>query len=383
MKLFKKLLNKRVLCKVSVWYLLCIIIVACRTGKINPDPDIIKNAWEKDSIDLVKHVNIDHSEVEKITDKIEFNDSVMNEAMEDMKETRDFLTTMESNNERFLMGDINRTVSEKSDDLQEIFESLEKNMQYLLLENKKIMDKLSVDALNHMEGEIVKEEYWIYREEHPKKDFDKNDDKIIKDRANKRMKEEIEKIRAEIKKNEIDFRLIVETENTKAYELFHLNSSIELSVMLCTITNQSYFETGLFKLDYDQRISFIEDFNIVLDTMFMRLNQAQKILKAESTNQVIQLEIYIDGYADTQGDKSSNIILSENRAKEIKNIFVETFENRIANNKNSTIKFNQIVFHVKGHGEEKPDLKIQFEPDNISDKNRRLVIMQCEIFSVN
>ncbi len=383
MKLFKKLLNKRVLCKVSVWYLLCIIIVACRTGKINPDPDIIKNAWEKDSIDLVKHVNIDHSEVEKITDKIEFNDSVMNEAMEDMKETRDFLTTMESNNERFLMGDINRTVSEKSDDLQEIFESLEKNMQYLLLENKKIMDKLSVDALNHMEGEIVKEEYWIYREEHPKKDFDKNDDKIIKDRANKRMKEEIEKIRAEIKKNEIDFRLIVETENTKAYELFHLNSSIELSVMLCTITNQSYFETGLFKLDYDQRISFIEDFNVVLDTMFMRLNQAQKILKAESTNQVIQLEIYIDGYADTQGDKSSNIILSENRAKEIKNIFVETFENRIANNKNSTIKFNQIVFHVKGHGEEKPDLKIQFEPDNISDKNRRLVIMQCEIFSVN
>ena len=317
-----------------------------------------------------------------LKDDSELTSDVINDAVSDIENTKKFRETGQTNIDRFTDGETQKKLTGKTKELEKRESFLNEEMRMLYNESEKLGQRLSVDSVNYLKHKIAREEYKKYQSEKPDIKYDENDLDTIRKRIETRLDAEMNDIREELGQNALDFRVITQSKNTIAFEFFLVNTSIELSQMLWHISNQTYFNTASCDLSEEQVSSFKNDFNAVMDTIDVRINQAQEINGAGTKKQAFQLELFINGYADSQGSEQTNNILSENRGKEIKNIFLPIFNSKVSRIEDGFITFKEPRISVIGKGETIPNLSGEFREEGEADQNRRLVIMQCVLLPV-
>jgi outer membrane protein OmpA-like peptidoglycan-associated protein len=142
--------------------------------------------------------------------------------------------------------------------------------------------------------------------------------------------------------------MLTEINDLFANRIQPLEMIISKNIEVKELQGDFSFKTGSFKLT-DQGIKDIEKFiqSIENDILIWKKyvnNYNQQLF----SNEKFKLMVVIDGYADKQGSDAANLVLSENRAEEVRNEFIKRLS--------ILSKKHKVVFDVKyfGKGETLP-----------------------------
>jgi outer membrane protein OmpA-like peptidoglycan-associated protein len=187
-----------------------------------------------------------------------------------------------------------------------------------------------------------------------------------------------------------EISVIFNREGNVAYKLTEKNANVELhniSRYFWNLHHVNYFETNSYSLDTAQRQALTDNINIFLDTVFTAIvDNTVDAYPDSSIYYNITLLITVHGYADSQGHKDmmpgetkkeKNQKLSENRADEIMEIFLNIYKSRVKQDKNNRIIYMEPEGRSIGRGEELPFNNGYYEPEGKADQRRRTVILEC------
>ena len=164
--------------------------------------------------------------------------------------------------------------------------------------------------------------------------------------------------------------MLTEINDLFANRIQPLEIIISKNVEVKELQGDFSFKSGSFKLT-ENGLKDIEQFILSIENDIMNWrkyvnNSNQQIF----SNEKFKLMVVIDGYADKQGADEANLILSENRAEEVRNEFVKRL--------NVLTKKYKVIFDIKyyGKGESLPPGIIDNGME--TDSRRRI----CRIMSV-
>jgi len=130
------------------------------------------------------------------------------------------------------------------------------------------------------------------------------------------------------------------------------------------------FKSGSFKLTESGQ----KDIEVLLQSIENDIIEWKKYVDNHNeqifSNEVFKLMVVIDGYADKQGSNESNLVLSENRAEEVKNYFEKILT--------PLSKKYKIIFDIDSYG------KGETLPPGIEDNGKETDVRRriCRIMSV-
>lgn len=269
-------------------------------------------------------------------------------------------------------------------------DQLEKEINALEHRNEELRSFYSPENIRKKKVEIVEEEMLRYMKEHSKKKLNKSDKELIKKISEQKFQKVLLEKDNELLKNSERITLLTSNSRTTTYELSVLKSNNELEKILWNIYNYSYFETDSFSISDVNAILIKEDCEKFMDTIFSRMNHLQSILLI-TANKKLGLKMFIDGYSDSENfqNKSAqesdqlNLELSQKRVKTIENLITITIEKKIKEFKTKGIEITLVDYVAKGHGIEKPPLKVSFNINGEPDKYRRSVLVQGLLFPIH
>lgn len=186
-----------------------------------------------------------------------------------------------------------------------------------------------------------------------------------------------------------ELRVLQVKQNSILFELQTLEANMQLAHDLWNLNSLSYFDTGADRLTPAGEVDLMRDLNELLDSLDTKLAGLLDALLTDRSACTIQLRLYVDAYADSQGygsrstndRRNANLDLSQRRA----NIVFEHLKRAIDGRMNNVHWHGFIVepalIAALGHGEELPWQANDWQPDGRPDADRRIAKV-CVTFTI-
>jgi hypothetical protein len=206
-------------------------------------------------------------------------------------------------------------------------------------------------------------------------------------------KKSLKDVKDSLTKFDVAIEMLIIDQNTIAYDITTEKDNLvlhDISKHIWGVGNISRFHSGAYILDTEDRDTLKNNMKTFLNSVFLTIDNNVGRTTGDSIY-YITLNIYVDGYADSQdfsdalsrGDKEKrkkkNMDLSQKRADTIMKVFFEIYALEVEKEeeRNKKIKFMPPEKYSIGRGEELPYKDGIYKPDGEADPDRRITKLQC------
>ncbi len=248
---------------------------------------------------------------------------------------------------------------------------------------------LRPENMDRVRDELVRKELEAYRERYGSKPPSKRDMRRMSDRVVHALIRQVQEATSmQLQANE-ELRVLQLKQNSIVFELRTLEANLQLTKDLWNLNNLSYFDTGSDRLSAQGEAELLRDLHGLLDSLSSKLATLLGEFIAEPARCTIQLKLYVDGYADSQGfasrsmndRRSANLDLSQRRANVVFDHLKRAIDDRMSNVHWHGFNVEPALTAALGHGEEFPWSANDWRPDGLPDADRR-VAKVCVTFTI-
>lgn len=231
---------------------------------------------------------------------------------------------------------------------------------------------------------LIKEEMAKFIEQHGDRRMKRREKERLADRVTERLLSNIGAVIGENLRANEELRVLHIEQNSILFELRTMEANLKLTKDLWKLNMLAYFATGSARLTPAGEQALRKDVNTLLDSLGQQLASIVPRLVSDSLHRSIQLKLFVDGYADTQGFRKhtraarseANLQLSQQRAEVIHQQLQLAIDQRVELMDWLGLNVLAAVASAIGHGEALPSGSGSWEPEGRPDSERRVAQVQ-------